>query len=133
METKANQLNEHTLVNEQIRESIEQINQSLADNSNLSVQAMSYQAMAHALSLSLYNAVQQQQQMYVLQNATMTVAVKSALETSPKEAMDLINEVYANNNIVTTLSEIQQMIDDLHDKYGGSAKTLKAVKVKKKK
>jgi Killing trait len=113
--------NETDSINDQIRDSVEQINQLLQSGDSSTVRAMTYQIMAHSIALSLYNTVHQQQQMYILQNAVTTAAVQDALKSNPAEAIKLSQQVIADSDLTTTISRLKQLMDELNDSYGDFA------------
>jgi len=96
-------------LNDQIRESVEQLNQLLAANNSYTIRAMAYQALSHAMSLSIYNAVHQQQQMYTLLNATTTAAVQEALKSNPTQAIELAQK--ASHNMESITAAVVQAIE----------------------
>lgn len=108
--------------NDQIRDSVAQINALIHDEDGRNIRAMSYQIMAHSLALSLYSAVHQQQQMYILQNATTTAAVKEALKSSPADAMELIQKTINGNDLSKTISDLVLLMDKLNETYSDICK-----------
>ena len=108
---------DNTSVNDQITDSITQIQKMLADDSGENIQAFSYQLMAHAIGLAMYNAVHQQQQRYILQNAITTAAAKAILEASPEKALKLAEEGLGGDSFTQTLSELKAMMDNLNNTY----------------
>ncbi len=108
---------DNTSVNDQITDSITQIQKMLADDNGENVQAFSYQLMAHAIGLAMYNAVHQQQQRYILQNAITTAASKAILEASPEKALKMAEEGLGGDNFTQTLTELKEMMDSLNSTY----------------
>lgn len=108
---------DNSSVNDQITDSITQIQKMLADDSGENIQAFSYQLMAHAIGLAMYNAVHQQQQRYILQNAITTAAAKAILEASPEKALKLAEEGLGGDSFTQTLSELKAMMDNLNNTY----------------
>jgi hypothetical protein len=108
---------DNTSVNDQITDSITQIQKMLADDNGENIQALSYQFMAHAIGLAMYNAVHQQQQRYILQNAITTAAAKAILEASPEKALKLAEEGLGGDSFTQTLSELKAMMDNLNNTY----------------
>ena len=106
-----------TSINDQIKDSIEQIQALLADDDGQNTRALSYQLMSHAASLAFYNTVHQQQQMYVLQNAITTAAAKAILEASPEDALKYAKEGFASQDMTGTLTELKKFMDDLNETY----------------
>jgi hypothetical protein len=108
---------ENTSVNDQITDSITQIQKMLTDDNGENIQAFSYQLMAHAIGLAMYNAVHQQQQRYILQNAITSAASKAILEASPEKALKMAEESLGDNSFTQTLSELKAMMDSLNSTY----------------
>ncbi|WP_288955037.1 hypothetical protein [uncultured Polaribacter sp.] len=48
-----------------------------------------------------------------MQNAVTTAAAKSMLNSSPQEAIQLMNEVVKENNLTNSLKDLKQMIDEI--------------------
>lgn len=113
-----------TSINDQITDSIEQIQALLADDNGQNTRALSYQLMSHAASLAFYNTVHQQQQMYVLQNAITTAAAKAILEASPEDAIKYAKEGFASQDMTSTLTELKKFMDDLNETYKDLQKDL---------
>lgn len=108
---------DNTSVNDQITDSITQIQKMLADDNGENIQAFSYQLMAHAIGLAMYNAVHQQQQRYILQNAITTAASKAILEASPEKALKMAEEGLGGDSFTQTLAELKEMMDSLNNTY----------------
>ncbi|MGE5493446.1 MAG: RebB family R body protein [Actinomycetota bacterium] len=75
-----------------------------------------YQMAAHAIGLSMQNAVAQQQHAYVLLNAITTAATRAVLESrgeDAREAIKLAREVLNPAAIVATLAELKDLLDRL--------------------
>lgn len=129
-------------LNDQIRDSVSQINHLLKDSEGSNVRAMSYQVMAHTIALSMYNTVYQQQQMYVLQNATTTAAITEALKSNPAEAVKIAQAAIIGSDLTKTISQLKTLMDELNETYkditastakpAAKAKTAAAVKPKPK-
>jgi Killing trait len=117
---------EQNAVNDQIRDSISQISEIMRDGEGSTVRAMSYQVMAHTIAMSMYNTVHQQQQLYVLQNAATTAAIKEALKSNPAEAAKIAQQAIIDTDLTTTISQLKTMMDELNQTYKdiktGSAK-----------
>lgn len=110
-------MTDNTSVNDQITDSITQIQKMLADDNGENIRAFSYQLMAHSIALAMYNAVHQQQQRYILQNAITTAASKAILEASPEKALKLAEEGLGGDSFTQTLSELKAMMDSLNSTY----------------
>lgn len=99
-------------VNAQIIDAIKQVNAFLGD-SDFSLDSISNQLTSQAVGVAMMNIVNQQQQLYTLQNAVTTAAAKSMLNSSPQEAIQLMNEVVKENNLTNSLKDLKQMIDEI--------------------
>lgn len=110
-------MTDNASVNDQITDSITQIQKMLADDNGENIQALSYQLMAHSIGLAMYNTVYQQQQRYILQNAITTAATKAILEASHEKALKLAEEGLGANSFTQTLSELKAMMDSLNDTH----------------
>lgn len=104
-------------LNEQILDSISSMKNLIGENAGENISLISYQIMAQAAGLAMLNAVNQQQQIYILQNAATTATVKSVLESKPEEAIKIINEVVKNNNVLETFNGLKKFMDDLTESY----------------
>lgn len=102
-------------VNSQILDSIKEINELLG-NQEGDVKAIANQVLAQAASMAMLNIVNQQQQMYILQNTVTTVAVKAMLESNPEEAVKLMNSVLENNNVAKNLNELKDLLSEINQK-----------------
>jgi polysaccharide deacetylase 2 family uncharacterized protein YibQ len=104
-------------LNDQISDSIAQINALLLDSEGSNVRAMTYQVMAHTIAMSMYNTVYQQQQMYVLQNATTTAAITEALKSNPAEAVKIAQAAIIGSDLTKTISQLKTLMDELNVTY----------------
>ncbi len=102
-------------VNSQIIDAIKQVNGFLKD-SNFSLDSISGQVTAQAASIAMMNIVQQQQQLYTLQNAVTVAAAKAMLNSSPQEAIQLMNDVIKENNVTNSLKDLKELIDSMKSK-----------------
>lgn len=109
--------NEHDTINDQITDSIAQINAIIMDSEGSNVRAMTYQVMAHTIAMSMYNTVFQQQQMYVLQNATTTAAIKEALKSNPADAVKIAQAAIIDCDLTKTISQLKTLMDELNETY----------------
>lgn len=100
-------------VNSQIIDSIKQINELIKDQSG-DLKTVSDQVLTEAASMAMLNLVNQQQQMYMLQNTVTTVAVKAMLESNPEEAVKLMNSIVESNNIAKDLNELKNLLVNLN-------------------
>ncbi len=93
-------------LNQQITDSIKQMQQLMSDSDGEGISNYINLVTAHAVSLALYNTVQQQQQAYILQNAITTAAAKAILETNPENALALAREGFGDNNLADTIESL---------------------------
>lgn len=103
---------ENNAVNGQIIDAVKQVNNFLKD-SNFSLDSISNQLAVQAAGLAMLNIVNQQQQLFTLQNAVTTAAVKSMLNSSPQEAMQIMNEAVKDNNLANSLKELKELMSEL--------------------
>ena len=75
---------------------------------------MGYQVLTQAAGMAMLNIVNQQQQLHILQNTVVTVAAKSMLESNPEEAVKLMEQTIANNNVAKSIQDLKTIIDDLN-------------------
>ncbi len=108
---------EKTSINDQIADSVASLQKMLLENKEGNMQALSYQIMAHAAGLAMLNAVNQQQQMYILQNAVTTATAKAALESKPEEAVSILKDLMNENDLLQTFSGLKSFMDDLNKTY----------------
>ena len=87
------------------------------DSEGSNVRAMTYQVMAHTIAMSMYNTVFQQQQMYVLQNATTTAAIKEALKSNPADAVKIAQAAIIDCDLTKTISQLKTLMDELNETY----------------
>lgn len=108
---------EKTSINDQIADSVAELQKMLLDNKDGNMQALSYQIMAHSAGLAMLNAVFQQQQMYIIQNAVTTATAKAVLESKPEEAVKIVKEFMNENDLLKTFSGLKDFMDDLNNTY----------------
>lgn len=101
-------------VNSQILDAIKQVNSFLKE-SNYSLDAISDQLVTQAAGVAMLNIVNQQQQLYTLQNAVTTVVAKSMLKSNPQEAIQMMNEVVKENNLTNSLKELKELMNELNN------------------
>ncbi len=102
-------------INSQIIDSIKEVNELLAEGEK-NLNTVSNQVLTQAAGMAMLNMVNQQQQMYILQNTVTTVAAKAMLEANPEEAVKMMNSVIENNNITNGLKELKDLMHDLNNK-----------------
>jgi len=100
-------------VNSQIIDSINEINKILTEQGG-DVKGISNQVLTQAASMAMLNIVNQQQQMYILQNTVTTVAVKAMLESNPEEAVKLMNSVLENNHVAKDLKDLKDLLSEIN-------------------
>jgi len=104
-------------INDQITDSVSSIQELLKKHSDDNLSIMAHQVMTQATGMAMLNLVNQQQQLYTLQNTVTTVAVKSMLASNPEEAVKLMNETVKNNNFSENYKEIKKLMDELSSSY----------------
>jgi hypothetical protein len=108
-----------TAVNNQITDSVSQVNETVQGASQSQARAMADQVMAQAIGLAMQNAVAQQQQAYILRNAVTTAAARAILESSPEEALRFAREVLSNDDVSQTLDRLKKLMDDVYGSKAG--------------
>lgn len=102
-------------VNSQILDSIKEINELIGGPEG-NLQTVSNQVLTQAVSMAMLNIVNQQQNMFILQNTVTTVAAKAMLSSNPEEAMKLMNTVMESNNVAKELRDLKEILADLDKK-----------------
>ena len=105
---------QNSSVNSQVIDSIKEIN-SLLKEGGTNLSAMSNQLLTQATGLAMLNVVNQQQQLFMLQNTVTTVAAKAMLESSPLEAVKLMDDVIKNNNAASSIKELQELMNEMRN------------------
>lgn len=103
-----------TSINSQIIDSIKEVNELLSEGEK-NLNTASNQVLTQAAGMAMLNMVNQQQQMYILQNTVTTVAAKAMLESNPEEAVKLMNTVIENNNITSGLKDLKDLLSGLQN------------------
>lgn len=89
--------------------------------------AMAEQVAALGVALAMQNAVAQQQQLYILQNAATTAMVKAMLDAGPEaaarwaEALARVREAFTPVDIAATLGQLEALLGRLRGARGGVA------------
>ncbi|NQY30273.1 MAG: RebB family R body protein [Flavobacteriaceae bacterium] len=104
-------------INDQIADSIITIQELFKKHSGGDLNIMAHQVMTQATGMAMLNLVNQQQQLYTLQNTVTTVAVKAMLASNPEDAVKLMNETVKNNNFAENYKEIKILMDELSKSY----------------
>ena len=99
-------------INSQIIDSIKEINNLLGDQDK-DLKTISNQVLTQAAGMAMLNVVNQQQQMYVLQNTVTTVAAKAMLESNPEEAVKMMNSVIENSNVTQSLKDLKDLMSSM--------------------
>jgi transcription elongation factor len=99
-------------VNDQVVDSIKEIN-SLLEDGRGNLDSISSQILTQAAGMAMLNVVNQQQQMFMLQNTVTTVAAKAMLESNPLDAVKMMEEVMNNNSAASSIKELQDLVDRL--------------------
>lgn len=100
-------------INDQINDSVTQIQKSVMGVFESQGQAAAYQMVTHAIGLAMLNAVSKQQHDYILKNAITAAAVKSILESKPEEAIKLADKMLAEQDIVSTFTGLKDVMIDI--------------------
>jgi hypothetical protein len=103
---------QNSSVNSQVIDSIKEINNLLKEGGT-NLDAISNQILTQATGMAMLNVVNQQQQLFMLQNTVTTVAAKAMLESSPLEAVKLMDDVVKNSNAATSIKELQELINEM--------------------
>jgi Killing trait len=91
-------------INEQIRDAVAQVQTTLAGSEHAVVTAALYQAIAHAITMALQNAVAQQQHGYILRNA-LTAAAANAILDGKREEAEAILRLAESRLLVPNIAE----------------------------
>ena len=102
-------------INSQILDSIKTVNEIMADQDG-DIKRIANQVLTQAISMAMLNIVNQQQQMYILQNAVTTAATKTILDSNPEEAVKLMNSVLEANTGTQDLKDLKDLLSELHSK-----------------
>lgn len=108
---------QNSSVNSQVIDSIKEIN-SLLEKGSTNLSAISIQLLTQAAGMAMLNVVHQQQQLFMLQNTVTTVAAKAMLESSPLEAVKLMDDVVKNNNVASSIKELQELMNEMRNEQG---------------
>ena len=112
MSNPINHQSDPTSVNSQVIDSIKQIN-TLLKEGEYNLNGVSNQLVIQAASMAMFNIVNQQQQLYSIQNAATTVAVKEMLSSSPQEAVQLMNETIKNIKLTESIKELKDLMNQV--------------------
>jgi predicted amino acid-binding ACT domain protein len=103
---------QQSAVNSQIIDSIKEINKLLAEQSG-DVETIASHVLTQAISMAMLNIVNQQQQMYILQNAVTTAAAKAMLNSNPEDAVKLMNTVVESSSGAKDLKDLKDLLSEL--------------------
>lgn len=112
----------NTFLNDQIADSVSALKNLLGEDAKGNISLIAYQIMVQAAGLAMLNAVNQQQQMYILQNAATTAAAKAVLNSKPEDADKVFNDAMKsfaslNSNLIETFNGLKGFMDDLIHTY----------------
>ncbi|MCW5649167.1 MAG: RebB family R body protein [Ramlibacter sp.] len=105
-------------LNEQIRDSVAQVQATLTGMQVPFASAAAYQTIAHALGLALHNAVARQQHSHMLRNSLTTAAATALLEgrTDQAEAvLKLAESPLVNPSFSAELGQLQSAVTQLRE------------------
>lgn len=106
------------LVNDQIRDSVAQVQQLLDGMQRPFAAATTFNIVAHALSLALQNAVTRQQHSQMLRNALTAAAANAMLESRVDEAnavLKLAESPLVNPSLDLEIGQLQKVIGGLRE------------------
>ena len=106
-------MSDQSTLNDQVTDSVAQIEKLIADNGGAQSKAIADQLTVHALSLAMQNAVAQQQHEYILKNAIVTAAAKAILKSNPEDALAFAEKALSGNDVVSTIAEIKDLMGEI--------------------
>lgn len=120
-------------VNDQIADSVVQIQAMVNGTSAEFSHGVSQQITAHAVGLAMQNAVAQQQEQYILRNAIVTAAANAILESNPIDAITLAEKVMSGDDVISTITGLKDLLRDADSSAKGetSKRTSKSTKASK--
>ena len=98
-----------TLVNGQITDAVTQSNVTLLGNSAAHAMATIYQVMAHAVGLSMQNAVANQHRMNTLSNGVTACGVNLLYGQSTAVDARGVQAVISNNQLASLIAELRAL------------------------
>ncbi|MBX3588420.1 MAG: RebB family R body protein [Ramlibacter sp.] len=113
-------------VNDQITDSVTQVQATLAGMQAPFAAAAAYQTIAHALGLALHNAVARQQHSHMLRNALTTAAATALLDGRTEQAeavLKLAESPLVNPSLGTELGQLQSAVAQLREEIDKVLKT----------
>jgi len=113
-EKSSSNSSQSSTVNSQIIDSIKEINE-LMKNQEGDLKTISNQIFTQTAGMAMLNIVNQQQQMYILQNTVTTVAAKAILESNPEEAVKMMNSVVENSNTTQSLKDLKDLMASMNE------------------
>jgi hypothetical protein len=102
-----------TAVNDQITDAVTQVNVKVLADAPAQALATIYQTLAHAVGLSMQNAVANQQNMNTIDTSVTTQGVNLLYSIPVAASARGTNEIYADNSIVTLLADIKATLQAL--------------------
>lgn len=118
---------EAAATNDQVVDAIQQVNDLLRGSRQPFAAGAAYQALSHALSLAMHNAVQQQQHSFTLRCAMTTAAATALLDGRTEQAeavLKLAESPLMNPGIDVQINALHAVVVSLRDEI---EKTLAAV------
>lgn len=104
--------------NDQVVDAMQQVNDLLRGSRQPFAAGAAYQALSHALSLAMHNAVQQQQHSFTLRCAMTTAAATALLDGRPEQAeavLKLAESPLMNPGIDRQISALHAALASLRD------------------
>jgi hypothetical protein len=105
-----------TTVNDQITDSVTQLQRSLTGMQQPFAAAAAFQVISHALALALQNAVARQQHSHMLRNALTTAAASALLDGRTEQAeavLKLAESPLVNPTLETEVGQLQAAMASL--------------------
>ena len=110
---------DQTSLNQQVVDSVAEAAKAVLDAAGPQSRAVASQVTVLAVSLAMQNAVAQQQQLYMLQNAATTAVVRALLAAGPEQAarwqelLSVIRELFAPAGVEETLGRLKRLLDEM--------------------
>lgn len=105
-------------LNDQVRDALAQLQATLAGSSDAVFQGAAYQALVHAITLAMQNAVAEQQQNQILRMAMTSAAAKAILAGKKEEAeslLELAQSRLANPDLPALMTQFHTLIARIRD------------------
>jgi Killing trait len=117
-ESSSNDDVKKTSVNDQILDSVSQLEHTFAGMQQPFAAATIFQSVAHAMSLALHNAVARQQHSHMLRNALTTAAANALLDGRIEQAeavLKLAESPLVNPTLDAEVGQLQRAISSLRE------------------